>query len=166
MSNNTAKSIEECIEEIMRSDEEHMSVFASEEELQEGKAHIEEPSDYRLPLSWNRNPGSTKKEEEKAQILFIGMNPSSATKFDFRKRGGDPTTGILRQLLNLDNNIFPEIRENPENHRAAQIIEKVDRAILINLSPIIGSRSELENGIDRWKITPPGAIPGKNLITK
>ena len=141
MSNNTAKSIEECVEEVMRSDEEYVSIFASEEELQEGKAHIDGPSDYRLLLSWNRTPTSAKKKEENTQILFIGMNPSSATKFTAKEDGGDPTTEILRQLFAPSDSEEYISSLLQTNSGAKEILDKADRVTIINLHPVINGKS-------------------------
>ncbi|MDO5729233.1 MAG: DUF1643 domain-containing protein [Actinomycetaceae bacterium] len=61
------------------------------------------------------------------RVLFIGMNPSSATAFATRPHGGDPTIEAILELLDT-----PKF----------DLVGEYQRLCIVNLVPIINSRSK------------------------
>lgn len=63
-----------------------------------------------------RTPVNCAREEN---LVFIGINPSTATRFAIRKEGGDPTTEVIVKYSDFD-------------------IDKYRQMTIINLIPLIG----------------------------
>lgn len=80
--------------------------------------------------------------ERERDLVFIGINPSTATRFTADRDGADPTTRAILDFFPLNDD------GSPQDWRSMTIV---------NLLPIIGQKKDLP----RWSR---GASEGRNMI--